>query len=153
MRYTFILLITFIFVGCGPFNTIDSFESDGIYDNNNMKVSQNNNGTYYKNYFDQKYQEYGFDNQINDSVLTDISNYSSNHVDEYLHIDFDYIITVCDHAKESCPLFDVKDAIKIHKDFIDPSKSDHKSKLFLENFRIVRDDIKKYFKDFINEVT
>ena len=83
----------------------------------------------------------------------DISNYSSNHVDEYLHIDFDYIITVCDHAKESCPLFDVKDAIKIHKDFIDPSKSDHKSKLFLENFRIVRDDIKKYFKDFINEVT
>ena len=83
----------------------------------------------------------------------DISNYSSNHVDEYLSVDFDYIITVCDHAKESCPLFDVKDAIKIHKDFIDPSKSDHKSKLFLENFRIVRDDIKKYFKDFINEVT
>jgi len=83
----------------------------------------------------------------------DISNYSSNHVDEYLSVDFDYIITVCDHAKESCPLFDVKDAIKIHKDFIDPSKSDDKSKLFLENFRIVRDDIKKYFKDFINEVT
>lgn len=72
----------------------------------------------------------------------DISNYSSNHVDEYLHIDFDYIITVCDHAKESCPLFDFKDAIKIHKNFFDPSKSNHKSKLFFENFRIVRDDIK-----------
>jgi arsenate reductase len=83
----------------------------------------------------------------------DISNYSSNHVDEYLHIDFDYIITVCDHAKESCPLFDVKDAVKIHKDFFDPSKSDHKSKLFLENFRVVRDDIKKYCKDFINEIS
>ena len=82
----------------------------------------------------------------------DISNYSSNHVDEYLHIDFDYIITVCDHAKESCPLFDVNDAIKIHKDFFDPSKSDHKSKLFFENFRIVRDDIKKYCKKFINEI-
>tara|TARA_B110000008_G_scaffold138186_1_gene140105 strand:+ start:380 stop:748 length:369 start_codon:yes stop_codon:yes gene_type:complete len=82
----------------------------------------------------------------------DISNYSSNHVDEYLHIDFDYIITVCDHAKESCPLFDVKDAIKIHKNFFDPSKSDQKSKLFLENFRIVRDDIKKYCKEFINEI-
>ena len=82
----------------------------------------------------------------------DISNYSSNHVDEYLHIDFDYIITVCDHAKESCPLFDVNDAIKIHKDFFDPSKSDHKSKLFFENFRIVRDDIKKYCKEFINEI-
>tara|TARA_B110001452_G_scaffold148137_1_gene123349 strand:- start:29 stop:397 length:369 start_codon:yes stop_codon:yes gene_type:complete len=82
----------------------------------------------------------------------DISNYSSNHVDEYLHIDFDYIITVCDHAKESCPLFDVNDAIKIHKNFFDPSKSDQKSKLFLENFRIVRDDIKKYCKEFINEI-
>ena len=82
----------------------------------------------------------------------DISNYSSNHVDEYLFIDFDYIITVCDHAKESCPLFDVKDAIKIHKNFFDPSKSDPKSKLFLENFRIVRDDIKKYCKEFINEI-
>ena len=82
----------------------------------------------------------------------DISNYSSNHVDEYLHIDFDYIITVCDHAKESCPLFDVNDAIKIHKNFFDPSKSDQKSKLFLENFRIVRDDRKKYCKEFINEI-
>jgi arsenate reductase len=83
----------------------------------------------------------------------DISNYSSNHIDEYLHIDFDYIITVCDHAKESCPLFVVKNAVKIHKDFFDPSKSDHKSKLFLENFRVVRDDIKKYCKDFINEIS
>ena len=82
----------------------------------------------------------------------DISNYSSNHVDEYLSIDFDYIITVCDHAKESCPLFDVKDAIKIHKNFFDPSKSDPKSKLFLENFRIVRNEIKKYCKDFIHKI-
>ena len=78
MRYTFILLITFLLVGCGPFNSIESFESDGIYDNNNIKVNQNNNSTYYKNYFDQKYLEYGFDNKINDSILTDISNYSSN---------------------------------------------------------------------------
>jgi arsenate reductase len=83
----------------------------------------------------------------------DISNYTSNHIDEYLHTDFDYIITVCDHAKESCPLFDVKNAVKIHKDFFDPSKSDHKSKLFLENFRLVRDDIKKYCKNFINEIS
>jgi len=81
MRYTYILLLTLTFVGCGPFNSIDSFESDGIY-GNNERVSNNNNkdnnGLYYKNYFDQKYSEYGFDNQINDSVLTDISNYSSN---------------------------------------------------------------------------
>ena len=81
MRYTHILLLTLIFVGCGPFNSIDSFESDGIYGNNERGSNTNNidnNGLYYKNYFDQKYSEYGFDNQINDSVLTDISNYSSN---------------------------------------------------------------------------
>ena len=81
----------------------------------------------------------------------DISNYSSNHIDEYLSIDFDYIITVCDHAKESCPLFDLKDAIKIHKNFSDPSKTDSKSDLFLENFRAVREDIKKYCIDFIDK--
>ena len=81
----------------------------------------------------------------------DISNYSSNHIDEYLSIDFDYIITVCDHAKESCPLFDLKDAIKIHKNFSDPSKTDSKSNLFLENFRAVRDDIKKYCIDSIDK--
>jgi len=82
----------------------------------------------------------------------DISNYSSNHVDEYLSIDFDYIITVCDHAKESCPLFDLKDAIKIHKNFFDPSKTDCKSSLFLENFRIVQSDIKIFCEDFINKL-
>lgn len=82
----------------------------------------------------------------------DISNYSSNHVDEYLSIDFDYIITVCDHAKESCPLFDLKDAIKIHKNFFDPSKIDCKSSLFLENFRIVQSDIKFFCEDFINKL-
>ena len=82
----------------------------------------------------------------------DVSKHTSNVMSEYKDISFDYVITVCDHAKESCPLFDVNDAIKIHKDFFDPSKSDHKSKLFFENFRIVRDDIKKYCKEFINEI-
>ena len=35
----------------------------------------------------------------------DISSHTSNNVDEYTHIDFDYIITVCDNAKERCPYF------------------------------------------------
>ena len=51
-----------------------------------------------------------------------INNYTSNHIDEYLHIDFDYIITVCDHAKETCPYIPSKNAIRIHKNFNDPSK-------------------------------
>jgi len=35
----------------------------------------------------------------------DISNHTSNHIDAYRNIDFDFVITVCDHAKENCPFF------------------------------------------------
>src|ERR1700733_12381237 len=35
----------------------------------------------------------------------DISHHTSNHIDEYPNIDFDFVITVCDHAKEQCPYF------------------------------------------------
>ena len=40
----------------------------------------------------------------------DISGHTSNHVDEYLHIPFDYILTVCDHAQENCPLYSEPDS-------------------------------------------
>ena len=52
----------------------------------------------------------------------DISDHTSNLVEDYLNIHFNYIITVCDHAKESCPKFSNKDAVKHHKNFIDPSR-------------------------------
>ena len=51
-----------------------------------------------------------------------ISKNTSNLVDEYLEISFDYIITVCDNAKESCPIFPLGKAVKIHQNFLDPSK-------------------------------
>ena len=51
----------------------------------------------------------------------DISNNQSNHIDDYLEIKFDYVITVCDNAKEICPLFPNSNVI--HKSFIDPAKS------------------------------
>ena len=52
----------------------------------------------------------------------DISNYKSNLVDEYNKKKFDFIITVCDNAKETCPIFINNNAKKVHKDFKDPSK-------------------------------
>jgi arsenate reductase len=52
----------------------------------------------------------------------DISKNTSNNIKEYLHITFDFIITVCDHANENCPFFALKNAIKIHQNFFDPSK-------------------------------
>ena len=82
----------------------------------------------------------------------DISYNTSNHVDEYLYINFDYIITVCDHAKESCPFIPHKTAVLIHENFFDPSKADSKSKLYLDGFRKLRIQMKEYCKDFINKI-
>ena len=78
----------------------------------------------------------------------DISNHTSNHVDEYLEVDFDYVITVCDNAKEACPYFPTK-AIKFHHNFPDPAKATGTEEEIMKEFREVRDLIKAYSKDFI----
>ena len=78
----------------------------------------------------------------------DISNHTSNHVDEYLEVDFDYVITVCDNAKEACPYFPTK-AVKFHYDFPDPAKVTGSEEKIMQQFREVRDLIKAYSKDFI----
>ena len=52
----------------------------------------------------------------------DISNNTSNLIDDYMHIKFDFIITVCDHANEACPYMPENSALRIHKNFEDPSK-------------------------------
>jgi arsenate reductase len=78
----------------------------------------------------------------------DISNHTSNHVDEYLEVDFDYVITVCDNAKEACPYFPTR-AVKFHHNFPDPAKATGTEEEILKEFREVRDLIKVYSKDFI----
>ncbi len=81
----------------------------------------------------------------------DITHHTSNHVDEYANIDFDYIITVCDHAKENCPYIPSKKAIRLHHNFFDPSKvegtNQEKHKAFLK----ARNEIKDYFKKIVQE--
>jgi arsenate reductase len=64
----------------------------------------------------------------------DISKQTSNHVDEYSDITFDYIITVCDNAKEACPFFPTKTKT-IHHSFRDPSKSSGSAKELIAEFR------------------
>lgn len=81
----------------------------------------------------------------------DISKHTSNHVDEYQDIDFDYVITVCDNAKEACPFFPTKTKT-IHHSFEDPSKSSGTAKELIAEFRKVRDEIKVFSKDFIAEI-
>ena len=48
----------------------------------------------------------------------DISQHTSNHVDEYAAVNFDYIITVCDHAKENCPFIASPNAVRLHLSLI-----------------------------------
>ena len=78
----------------------------------------------------------------------DISNHTSNNVDEYADIDFDYVITVCDNAKEACPVFPSK-AKKLHFNFPDPAKAQGSEEEIKTQFRAVREMIKTYIKDFV----
>lgn len=83
----------------------------------------------------------------NDGV--DISDQTSNHVDEYLHIPFDFIITVCDHAREACPVFP-SSAIKLHRNFPDPAKASGTEEEIMSAFVHVRNMIKDYAQEFCN---
>ncbi|SFU32812.1 arsenate reductase [Pustulibacterium marinum] len=78
----------------------------------------------------------------------DISKHTSNHVDEYADITFDYVLTVCDHANESCPIFTGKTE-KLHHNFTDPSKASGKAKELIEAFRNTRNEIKTYCEKFV----
>jgi len=78
----------------------------------------------------------------------DISDHTSNNVDEYASIDFDYVITVCDNAKEKCPIFPGK-ALKFHHNFPDPAKAKGSEEEILDQFRVTRDLIKNYCRDFV----
>lgn len=77
----------------------------------------------------------------------DISHHTSNNVNEYRDVDFDFVITVCDNAKERCPYFPSL-AQKFHYNFPDPAKATGTEEEILKEFRRVREMIKKYSKEF-----
>jgi arsenate reductase len=80
----------------------------------------------------------------------DISQHSSNHVDEYREISFDFVITVCDHARERCPYFPTQ-ALKLHQNFPDPAKATGTEQEIKAEFARVRDMIKTYCEQFVTE--
>lgn len=81
----------------------------------------------------------------------DITQHTSNHVDEYKDIDFDFIITVCDHAKENCPFIPSKNAKRIHHNFFDPSKVEGTEQEKHAAFLKARDEIKEFCQRFVEE--
>lgn len=79
----------------------------------------------------------------------DITMNTSNNIDEYFDIEFDYIITVCDNAKERCPYFP-SEAFKFHKNFPDPAGAVGTEEEVNAEFNRVRDMVKSYCKEFVS---
>jgi|SRR3569833_1332915 len=82
-------------------------------------------------------------------VGIDITSHRSKHVNEFQGQHFDYVLTVCDNAKESCPVF-FNAAKQIHHAFEDPAAEKGDDTAKLNSFRRVRDQLRAYLKDFPN---
>ena len=81
------------------------------------------------------------------AIGIDISKNTSNHVDEYTDIDFDYVFTVCDNAKEICPIYPNAKQM-IHHSFSDPADAKGTEKEQLKVYFEVRNQLRDYFKTF-----
>lgn len=83
-------------------------------------------------------------------VGIDISTHRSKSVDEFAGRDFDYVITVCDNAKENCPVFPAATK-RIHWSFDDPAVAAGSADERLAVFRRVRDEIRERLREFISD--
>lgn len=78
----------------------------------------------------------------------DISFARPKSVDEFIGQDFDYVITVCDNARETCPIFSGKVGQKLHVGFEDPAEAVGPEEEIIAKFREVRNQIKAKFREF-----
>ncbi len=81
-------------------------------------------------------------------VGIDVSQHRSKLVDEFVSQKFDFVVTVCDSAKEACPIFPGT-AKKLHYSFTDPAAATGPEEDQMLVFRRVRDDIGEKLKDFV----
>jgi len=82
----------------------------------------------------------------------DISMHQSQHIDEFTGIDFDFVVTLCDNAYESCPVFSGKTRI-VHNPFDDPYFASGNEEEIMATFRKVRDDIKTFIETLPESLT
>jgi arsenate reductase len=80
-------------------------------------------------------------------VGIDISHHTPKHVDQYLADEWDFVITVCDHANETCPVFYGNVKKRLHMGFEDPSHATGTDGYIWGEFRRVRDEIREKFYD------
>ena len=79
----------------------------------------------------------------------DLSSHHPQKVDEFLNDSFDYVITVCGHAKENCPVFLGEVKQHLHIGFEDPAEATGTEEEILEEFRRIRDEIRERMKAFL----
>ena len=90
--------------------------------------------------------------QVMKEVGIDLSENYPKSVDEFLHDTFDYVITVCGGAKESCPTFSGKVKNRIHIGFDDPADATGTEEEILSEFVRIRDEIQHDFKLFFDNI-
>jgi arsenate reductase (thioredoxin) len=81
----------------------------------------------------------------------DISKHIPKHVDVYLNEEWDYVITVCDNARESCPFFAGKVKYRMHMGFEDPAALTGTDDQKIDEFRRIRDEIRSAFFNFYTD--
>ena len=89
--------------------------------------------------------------KVMNEVGIDIFSHTPQSVDDYLQLPWDYVITVCGGANESCPTFIGAVGHRLHIGFEDPSKSEGTEDFVLSEFRKVRDEIKMSFYNLYNK--
>jgi arsenate reductase (thioredoxin) len=89
--------------------------------------------------------------QVMSEIGIDIGHHTPKMVDEYLEDEWDFVITVCDDANETCPAFFGKVKHRLHMGFEDPSHAKGSDEFIWSEFRRVRDLIKEQFNQFYSE--
>jgi arsenate reductase len=82
----------------------------------------------------------------------DIGGYRPKSVDVFTERPFDWVVTVCDGARESCPVFSGQVKHRVHIGFDDPAEADGSREEVLAVFRRVRNEIREGFRDFYNSM-
>jgi len=89
--------------------------------------------------------------QVMKEIGIDISGGYPKNVDQFLDKAFDYVITVCDNAKETCPVFMGKVKENLHIGFDDPAETRGSEEEMLSEFRRIREEIRERFQQFYHQ--
>jgi len=89
--------------------------------------------------------------KVMDELSIDISRQKTNPIDDFVNDDFDIVATVCNHAKENCPIFTGSCKKRLHRSFIDPYNFKGSDEEITSVYRQVRDQISDWIQSFAQE--